>query len=176
MAVAIWPIAPRPIILRRAGLAWRNRADDSAFACFAGLFSLDLGQITWGLSVKSFLLTAIFAAFLGHSATAQELIGSYLAYIGEDDLYNSNGERLSQPWQVLRQDRANFHKFGISQDGDEWDEFFSSVDNRAAMEQMIMNGSIEPRARRLLLQGDAMVQVSIYGRGSIGDYVSVTVY
>ena len=126
--------------------------------------------------MKSILLAGVFAALSVHAAQAQELIGSYLAYIGEDDLYNSQGERLTQPWQILRQDRANFHKFGISQDGDEWDEFFSSVDNRAAMEQMIMNGSIEPRARRLLLQGDAMVQVSIYGRGSVGDYVSVTVY
>ena len=121
-------------------------------------------------------MTAVFAAILGHAAGAQDLIGSYAAYIGEDDLYNSKGERLTQPWQILRQDRANFHKFGISQDGDQWDEFFSSVDNRAAMEQMIMNGSIEPLARKLLLQGDAMVQVSIYGRGAVGDYVAVTVY
>lgn len=126
--------------------------------------------------MKAFFLAAAFAAILGSAAHGQELIGSYQAYIGEDDLYNSKGERLSQPWQILRQDRANFHKFGIWQDGDQSDEFFASVENRAAMEQMVMSGSLEPMARRLLLEGNATVLVSIYGYGSTGNYIMVTVY
>lgn len=106
---------------------------------------------------------------------AQELIGSYVAFIGTDDLYNSSGARLTEPWQVLRQDRANFHRFGISQAGDEWDPFFASVENRAAMERMIMNGRIDPAARWNILQGGAMVHVRIYGSGNAGQYVDVTV-
>lgn len=106
---------------------------------------------------------------------AQELIGSYVAFIGTDDLYNSRGARLTEPWQVLRQDRANFHRFGISQAGDEWDPFFASIENRAAMERMIMNGHIDPVARRDILRGGAMVHVGIYGSGNAGHYVNVTV-
>jgi hypothetical protein len=108
-------------------------------------------------------------------AFGQELIGGYVAYIGDDDLYNSNGARLTEPWQILRQDRANFHRFGIRQRGDENDPFFSDANNRAAMEQMVRNGGITREARRLLLQGGATVYVDIYGRNGRGTSVDVTV-
>ncbi|MGR3314910.1 hypothetical protein [Roseovarius indicus] len=108
-------------------------------------------------------------------AAAQQLIGAYTAFIGTDDLYNSSGARLTQPWQVLRQDRANYHRFGIRHAGDEWDPFFGSIENRAAMERMIMNGSMDPIARQNLLQGGATVFVRIYGAGGVGRYVDVTV-
>ena len=108
-------------------------------------------------------------------AAAQQLIGAYTAFIGTDDLYNSSGARLTQPWQVLRQDRANYHRFGIRHAGDEWDPFFGSIENRAAMERMIMNCSMDPIARQNLLQGGATVFVRIYGAGGVGRYVDVTV-
>lgn len=108
-------------------------------------------------------------------AVAQDWIGGYSAYIGEDDLYNSKGARLREPWQILRQDRANFHRFGIRQRGDEGDPFFASADNRAAMEQMVMRGTITREARRLLVQGGATVYVDIYGRNGRGTHVEVTV-
>lgn len=120
-------------------------------------------------------------AFLAFALTmspvhADSLIGSYVAFIGQDDLYNSRGARLTEPWQVLRQDRANFHRFGVSQPGDQWDPFFGDIDNRAAMERMVMNGRIDPSAARALVNGGAMVSVEIYGSGSRGRSVSVTVY
>lgn len=120
-------------------------------------------------------------AFLAFALTmspvhADSLIGSYVAFIGQDDLYNSRGARLTKPWQVLRQDRANFHRFGVSQPGDQWDPFFGDIDNRAAMERMVMNGRIDPSAARALVNGGAMVSVEIHGSGSRGRSVSVTVY
>ena len=107
--------------------------------------------------------------------SAQEIIGSYVAYIGNPDLHNTKGARLTQPWQVLRQDRANFHRFGISQPGDEFDPFFGSIGNRKIMERMVMNGTIEPAAAKRLLQGGAVVFVRIYGTGNTGTSVTVTV-
>ncbi len=104
---------------------------------------------------------AVALALLAAPASAADLVGQYQAFIGQDDLYNSNGKRLTEPWQILRQDRANVHKFGISQPGDQTDPFFGSVDNRAAMEQMVMHGTIEPSARRALLRGGVMVLVKI---------------
>ncbi|SLN51479.1 hypothetical protein [Roseisalinus antarcticus] len=121
------------------------------------------------------LALAIAACCLAGPLAAQPLIGSYVAYIGAADLYNSNGVRLTEPWQVLRQDRANFHRFGVAQAGDEWDPFFGSIDNRAAMERMIMNGSTNPQARANLLNGGATVFVRIYGQGSVGTRIDVTV-
>ncbi len=112
---------------------------------------------------------------LATPVAAQELVGSYVAYISRDDLYSSKGTRLREPWQVLRQDRANFHRFGIRQAGDETDSFFASKENRGIMERMIMNGSIDPAAARILTQGGATVFVRIYGSGSRGTSVRVTV-
>lgn len=120
-------------------------------------------------------LLSLCLAALASPAAAQDLIGSYRAFIGEYDLYNSNGVRLGDPGQVLRQDRANYHRFGVAQAGDEWDPFFGSIDNRAAMERMIRNGYIDPGAASVLMRGGATVFVQIYGRGNIGQSIQVTV-
>jgi hypothetical protein len=105
---------------------------------------------------------------------ADEILVQYNAYIGEDDLYNSNGERLQEPWQIIRQDRANYHKYKIRQRGDEGDGFFASVNNRAAAEHMIRNGSISGSARRLLLQGDVIINVKVLD-GPDGVYLKIRV-
>ena len=107
---------------------------------------------------------------------ASALIGSYVAFIGEDDLYNSSGTRLTQPWAILRQDRANFHKFGLSQPGDTSDPLFGNAANRESMERLLRNGSISADARARITQGGAAVRVQVYGQGSAGQRVDVTVY
>ncbi|SMH32770.1 hypothetical protein [Maritimibacter sp. HL-12] len=124
---------------------------------------------------RAALIGAVTAFGLAGAAAAQDQIGSYSAFIGWDDLHNSNGVRLGAAWQVLRQDRANYHRFGIRQAGDDWDPFFASIENRAAMERMIMNGTIEPSAAQILLQGGATVFVRIYGQGNVGNSIRVTV-
>jgi hypothetical protein len=123
------------------------------------------------------LFAAAFAAVLAVSADAaraDELIESYGAYIGQDDLYNSNNERLTQPWQVLRQDRANVHRFGVRQPGDDLDSFFASSRNRELAERMIRAGRIERSAARRLLDGDVQIYVEIW-RGAGGDYINISV-
>lgn len=111
---------------------------------------------------------------LGQPALADELIEEYNAYIGQDDLFNSDGMQLTQPWQVIRQDRANYHRFGISQPGDDDDSFFASAKNRERAERMIRNGTITRDARNALLGGDVTINVQIW-RGDDGDYINVTV-
>lgn len=107
-------------------------------------------------------------------ARADDVLDEYNAYIGEDDLYNSNGERLREPWQIIRQDRANYHKFKVRQRGDEGDSFFSSADNRAAAERMIRAGGISREARRLLVNGDVMINVKVM-EGDDGVYLKINV-
>ena len=104
------------------------------------------------------------------------IIARYQAYIGADDLYNSSGKRLDRPWQILRQDRANYHRFGTSQRGDQSDPFFDSSENRQIMERMVANGSISSSAGRRIVAGDVLIEVEILGRGDRGEAVSVTVY
>ena len=103
------------------------------------------------------------------------LIESYRAFIGRDDVRNSNGERLDQPWQVIRQDRANYHLYHVRDPGDEGDSFFASKTNRANLEQMLAHGSITGDAARALVDGNVNIQVDIYGHGNVGEYVDVHV-
>jgi len=121
------------------------------------------------------ILALILSVAMAAPAAAQQLLAVYAAYIGRADLYNSQGQRLSEPWQILRQDRANFHRFGIRQFQDEWDPIFHSMDARAQFERLIRAGRIAPSARRLILQGDAMVYVEVYGWGNRLHSVNVLV-
>lgn len=134
-------------------------------------------KLTFKMPILAIFAIALTSAFLlpAQTANAQQIVGEYSAYIGRDDVYNSRGARLTAPWQILRQDRANVHRFGISQRGDDWDPFFGSIENRAIMERMVMRGHIEPSAAQAIVNGGARVYVRIYGRGNRGDYVRVTV-
>jgi len=122
------------------------------------------------------LLTVLALALMAAAPlAADDLLASYSAYIGRDDLYNSKGQRLQEPWQILRQDRANFHRFGIRQPGDDWDPFFGDINNRAIMERMVMTGRIDTNAARILVEGGATIWVDIYGYGDTGRSVQVSV-
>ena len=112
---------------------------------------------------------------LTRSESRRPLIGSYSAYIGDADLFNSSGTRLTQPWAILRQDRANFHRFGVRQGADQPDTFFTSEANRAIMERMLRNGKIDRSAAQQVVRGNALVLVEIFGTGNRGEYLHVSV-
>ncbi len=100
---------------------------------------------------------------LATSAFAQgPLLEVYVAYLGTDDHYNSRGVRLTEPWQIVRQDRANFHRFGIRDRGDEGDRFFASMANRGRMERMILNGYIEGNAGYRIVDSNCWIRVEVY--------------
>ena len=106
--------------------------------------------------------------------SAAELIGSYNAFLSHADHYNSNGERLTSAAAIIRQDRANFHKFGIQDDQDETDSYFDNVDNRAVLEQMLNDGNSDPGVLRRIVDTNVMIHVDIYRSHHHGDYVVVT--
>lgn len=117
--------------------------------------------------LKNLTATAVIAVGLAGAtfsgAQAQgPLLETYVAFLGTDDHYNSRGARLSEPWQIIRQDRANFHKFGIRDRGDESDRFFSSIANRGRMERMILNGYIDPNAAWRIVNDNVWIRVEVY--------------
>lgn len=103
------------------------------------------------------------------------VIEAYVAQIGYHDLYNSSGVPLGNPWEVLRQDRANFHRFGVRDIFDQPDSFFANAGNRAIMENMLSHGSITGQAARDIMSGEAMVLIEIHGYGSVAWELHVTV-
>jgi hypothetical protein len=108
-------------------------------------------------------------------AAAQQLIESYVARLSEDDHFNSNGERLTTVAGIIRQDRANFHRFGIRDPEDEGDSYFANQQNRAVMERLIASGRIAPAAARAIINNTPMIKVDIY-RGGGTDFVNVAVF
>lgn len=134
--------------------------------------------------MKRLLLSFILAAAMFGPAAAQstitrdssaKLIESYRAYIGSDDLYNSKGERLTLPWQIIRQDRANYHAYRRRDRGDQGDSFFSLPSNRQRLEAMLASGNIAGDAANYIVRGNVWIKVDIYGRGDIGEWVDVHV-
>ncbi|MBY3418546.1 hypothetical protein HFN87_35610 [Rhizobium laguerreae] len=103
------------------------------------------------------------------------LVESYRAYIGEADVFNSNGARLTQPWQIIRQDRANFHQYGVRDRDDETDSFFADTVNRQALEQMLRNGTMTRDAANMIVRGNVWIDVDIYGSQGAGRWIDVSV-
>lgn len=119
---------------------------------------------------------AVSLLFAAPVASAQEIIESYTAFIGPDDLYNSRGQRLRDAAAIIRQDRANVHVYGIIDPEDEFDSFFDDRENRATLERWVRFGRMDPGVERLILRGGAVVHVQIYGYGDVGEYVNIIVF
>lgn len=112
-------------------------------------------------------------ALMETPSRAQELIDSYVAFLSEQDHFNSNGQRLTSAAAIIRQDRANFHRFGIRDPQDQDDKFFADEGNRAALEQMLENGKAEPGVISRIVNGTVLIHVDIY-RGPSGPFIRVT--
>jgi hypothetical protein len=123
-------------------------------------------------SVLALAFTALLAA--ATPVRADELIESYNAFLSRADHYNSNGTRLTSAAAIIRQDRANFHKFGIQDPGDESDNYFDNVNNRAILERLLNDGTSEPGVLRTIVNREVSIHVSVYRSEHGGDYVIVT--
>ena len=109
------------------------------------------------------------------SAQGLQLLDSYIARISPRDHYNSNGQRLWSAAAIIRQDRAHFHRFGLGDPEDQADSFFQSLGNRAQLESLLERGTADPSALNAIVHGTPLIRVDIYGYGSIGRSVVVTV-
>ncbi len=101
---------------------------------------------------------------------AEPLLESYVARLGSNDHFNSKGKRLNSVAAIIRQDRANFHKFGIRDPEDQGDRFFSDKGNRARLESMLNQGYVSQETKNLIINGSPIIIVNIYN-----DYIDVYV-
>ncbi len=96
-------------------------------------------------------------------ASADTLLGSYIARMGDNDHYASDGYKLDTAAQVVRQDRANWHKFGRGDAEDDDDRWFASTNARARFETMLnKSGAMTQQVRREILNGNPVVKVTVY--------------
>lgn len=111
------------------------------------------------------LLAAVIAALtIALPAAAQDgFLGSYVARLSDNDHFASDGYRLDTAAQVVRQDRANWHRFGEGDYEDEDDRWFGTANARARMEQMLnRSGAMTQATRRAIMNGEPLVQVDVY--------------
>ena len=127
------------------------------------------------LAVIAVLLAGLLA--LPGSALAGDLqvLASYYAYLGEADHYNSKGTRLTEYWQVIRQDRANYHRFGIQDPYDEPDALFDDPNARALLETLLKQNPLPKAEADMIVSGEALIGVEIHGDGLTPKAVSVEI-
>jgi hypothetical protein len=110
--------------------------------------------------MKKFFVVAMMAfVVFAVESMAREV---YYAKIGYNDKHNSYGDRLSSVAAILRQDRANYHRFGIRDPQDSGDRFFAYKGNRSRMASMLRNGYISRATRNAILYNNPVVRVTVY--------------
>lgn len=117
------------------------------------------------------IITAII--FASYPAQAQQLLESYVALLSERDHFNSNGQRLTTAAAIIRQDRANYHRFGIRDAEDEDDKFFADDGNRSILERLLEHGRAEPGVIYRIVNGTPLVRVEVW-QGNNGAFIVVT--
>ena len=111
---------------------------------------------------------------LAMPAGAQSLVTSYQARISTQDLLSSSGMTLPSVAAIVRQDRANYHRFNLRDADDGGDPYFGDAANRAALEVLVQKGSAPPNALALLRSGRVRIRVEVW-RGSNGDFVRIEI-
>ena len=97
------------------------------------------------------------------AASADEYLGSYVARISEQDHQASDGFPLDSAGQMVRQDRANWHKIGKADAEDEDDAWFGSQSARARLERMAgASGAMNGETRNAIAKGTPVIQVDVY--------------
>ena len=116
-----------------------------------------------GRSIGAALAGAASIAILSFPASADTPLGSYFARLSPQDHHASDGYALDTAAQVVRQDRANWHKFGRGDAEDENDPWFRSQGARANFEKMLNKpGAMDQATRRAILKGTPIVEVQVY--------------
>ncbi len=96
-------------------------------------------------------------------ASADTLLGSYIARLSDNDHHASDGYRLDSAAQVVRQDRANWHRFGRGDAEDDDDPWFGTANARARFETLLKkSGAMTQAVRREIMGGEPVVKVTVY--------------
>jgi hypothetical protein len=112
--------------------------------------------------LKPFAATVLLG-FLTLPATADTFLGSYVARISQDDHFASDGYPLDSAAQMVRQDRANWHRFGQVDPEDESDRWFKTNQQRSRLQKMLeQRGAMDAATRRAITNGRPLVQVDVY--------------
>jgi hypothetical protein len=107
-------------------------------------------------------LAAIMLTVSGVAVAQPGPLEVYRARLSARDHFNSQGVRLTSPAAIIRQDRANFHRYGLRDPEDGNDSFFAVASNRDALERFLERGTMSPAARNAIINGTPVIFVEVY--------------
>lgn len=112
-----------------------------------------------GLAAGALLAALVWTG----TASADSFLGSYVARISARDHYASDGYPLDSAAQMVRQDRANWHKFGKRDPDDENDVWFRTNAQRERLQSMLQRaGAMSAATKRAIANGSPLIQVDVY--------------
>lgn len=123
---------------------------------------------------------------IGDIVYPMERLARYIAVIGERDLYNSRGTRLTDYRAILQQDRANLHNSGVADRFDDFvedvDDYFTTLDRRKLLSttqyyfDCWMSPEIVTRLQRDIESGQVagLVSVTVYIAPRRGMVISIS--
>lgn len=124
------------------------------------------------------VFVAVFAGFAACAAlpaTAQDLIADYYASISPNDMRNSSGAPLRDWCAMIQQDRANYHRFGLRDDGDQGDPIFGNREARAAIAGNCRLAPNSGYVAEFLETGRSRyVRVRVYGYGNRPQFLLIS--
>jgi hypothetical protein len=115
------------------------------------------------------LIAGLSCAILSSAASAQQYgtVAQFSAMISASDYFNSSGARVTGVGPVLQQDRANVHRFGIVNSGDDIDWLFRDSATRARIPALYANGGGSEQVDRMIARGETFtVTVLVCGYGN----------
>ena len=98
------------------------------------------------------------------SASAGDIL--FMAKLSEQDHFSSAGKRLATVAAIIRQDRANFHKYGKRDAGDT-EGGYQTAAARANLEREIAKLKISPSLRKKILNGTPLIYVGADDDGTL---------
>lgn len=111
------------------------------------------------MKICSRLLMIATALFFSMSVFAFDGITYYSTTISNNDRYNSSGVRLTSVRAILRQDRANMHKFGRADNGDGYDTYFKKASHRNMFNHARLSIS---RSLARAIKGSGRVRITVF--------------
>ena len=93
-----------------------------------------------------------------------EFLETYTARLSANDHTNSDGKKLTTVAEIIRQDRANYHKFNLRDAEDTADSFFADAKNRERIAGMLKKGHIDKKTTNSILNGVPVVTVTVYNK------------
>jgi hypothetical protein len=113
-------------------------------------------------NMKKFMFLVALLLVSPFSQAEDDFVDSYTARLSSEDHFNSDGQRLKNVADIIRQDRANYHKFNVRDNEDSNEGFFADKDNRERIPTMLKKGQIDKATANSILNGTPVVTVTIF--------------